>query len=309
MARRTLRLSFKSPVHFGTGRLSDSAYTCDAATLFSALFIEALRMGSSEELLNAARSGRILLSDGFPYIGETHYLPKPMLAPSPESQDKQAENNRNDSRARKAAKKLAYIAATRYESFIKGDFDPIAELEQFALGKSSLRTNVNLLRENGPDSEPYHVGGFSFAKHAGLYFLVEGDFNLDPILDALSYSGIGGKRTTGYGRFEYEWAEDPTPRIAPDYKSDLHILLSSSVPQNEELSDALLSGARYRLVRKGGFVQSSSHAANPQKKRDVYAFAPGSVFPHTFSGSLLDVNATKNVHPVYRFARAMWLEV
>ena len=53
MENRIVRLSFQSPVHFGGRRLSDGECTCDAATLFSALYIEALNMGCADDLLCA----------------------------------------------------------------------------------------------------------------------------------------------------------------------------------------------------------------------------------------------------------------
>ena len=75
MATRMVKLTFQAPVHFGDGRLSDGEYTCDAATLFSALFIEALKAGCADELLVAAKSGGFSISDAFPYIGERLYIP------------------------------------------------------------------------------------------------------------------------------------------------------------------------------------------------------------------------------------------
>ena len=87
------------------------------------------------------------------------------------------------------------------------------------------------------------------------------------------------------------------------------MLLTSALPREDELTDALLEGAKYHLVRKGGFVQSASHASTPRKKRSMWLFAPGSVFERRFEGDVFDVNATPGAHPVYRYARAMWMEV
>lgn len=38
------KLDFQTGVHFGTGMLNESAYTFQADQLFSAMFIEALKM-------------------------------------------------------------------------------------------------------------------------------------------------------------------------------------------------------------------------------------------------------------------------
>lgn len=311
---KTVKLTFPGPVHFGRGRLSDGAYTFDAATLFSALYIEALRCGTQDGLLEAARCGSLLLSDGFPYIKETLYLPKPMVAPETFDAANEAREGRRDSRERKANKKLSYVPAQRYADYLAGKFDSIAELGRFNLGEGSLQTKVNLTRSDGDDAKPYFVGGFSFAPGAGLYFIVQGDYDLEPLLEPLSYAGLGGKRTSGYGRFAYGVEDsDPLSRLAPGGAEALdastQVLLASSAPREDELSDALLEGARYQLVRKGGFVQSAAHSASPRKKRDLYVFAAGSTFARRYQGDVYDVNATPGSHPVYRYAKAMWMEV
>lgn len=305
---KAVKLSFSAPVHFGTGRLSSAAYTCDAATLFSALYLEAMNLGMEGELLAAAQSGELTLSDGFPYSGEALYLPKPMMRLEPIDESE----GRSDSRMKKAGKKLKYISRDKYRSFLSGELDAIEELKRLnSIGSSALQTKVNLARESKDDAEPYHIGGFSFAKDAGMYFFVRGGFDLQPLLESLQYSGLGGKRSSGYGRFSYEITDG-------DFLGGLtgngsgakgFVLLSCATPTQEELTDELLEGARYALVRKSGFVQSVTHHASPQKKRDLYLFNSGSMFLYPFCGDVFDVNATPDSHPVYRYARALWAEV
>lgn len=310
METTIVKLSFLAPVHFGAGRLTDSAYTCDAATLFSALYIEALRMGVADVLLASARKGDFAISDAFPFVGDTFYLPKPMVASG--TFEQKASAVAGDSRERKANKKLGYIPAARYADYMAGKLDAVAELERFKPGVASLQAKVNLERLDGPDAEPYFVGGFSFAPNAGLYFLVKSVFDLMPILEQLSYSGIGGKRSSGYGRFVYSVL--PGVKLgcnlgAGHGQRGTSVLLSTAAPTQGELDEGLLAGARYRLVRKGGFVQSATHSDAPQKKRDLFLFAAGSTFVTRFGGDVFDVNATPGAHPVYRYARAFWMGV
>lgn len=307
MPADTIIFRFNGPVHFGAGRLSDGGHNFDAGTLFSALYLEALRAGCADELLEAACTGSFFISDAFPYIGETFYLPRPMLAPELSGAEDESPTTR-DTRRRKAMKKLEYLSCEHYGAYLLGEVDPVKELEGFDLGVAAVRTRVNLERRESGDAEPFHVGSFSFRPGAGLYVLHEGDYDIRPLLDQLSYAGIGGKRTSGYGRFEYA-IEPVDPREQVTAGSGRSILLSTAIPRDDELTDELLAGARYRLVREGGFVQSASHSVSPQKKRDVYAFAPGSVFERRFEGDIVDVNATPGAHPVYRYARASWLEV
>lgn len=309
MEERTIKLSFVAPVHFGRGRLSDSAYTCDAATLFSALYIEAAKSGTANGLLQATKAREFSLSNAFPYIGDTTYLPKPVTAPTFQENDGRID----DPRMRKAGKKIPFIPMQSYADFLDGNFDTIGALEEFSagIGTPALQTKVNLTRENKEDADPYHVGSFTFGPTAGLYFIVRGSFDIDPLIDQLQYSGLGGKRTSGYGRFRYSIsAEGGVGRFQTNSGHfERYILLSNAAPTEQELGNELLSDARYRLIRKSGFVQSEIHSQNPQKKRDLYVFAAGSIFTHKFSGEIYDVNATPDAHSVYRYARAMWMEV
>lgn len=310
MNAKIVRLTFLSPVHFGRGRLSDSAFTCDAGTLFSALFIEALKNDASADLLRAAQSGEFSISDAFPYIHGSLYLPKPMAARQTET----ASTVVQDSRARKASKKLLYLPSRTFKKYLQGDFDAIGELEAFSkgLGSPYVQTKVNLTRESKDDADPYVIGGFSFAHDAGIYFIVEGSYDVRPLLDSLQYSGLGGKRTSGYGRFSYKIENLSSTELEPLFSGqmgDRSVLLSTAMPKLAELDDSLLEGAHYRLIRRGGFVQSSTHGPTFQKKRDQFLFAAGSVFTKRFSGDVFDVNQTPQAHPVYRYARALWLGV
>ena len=316
METKVIKLSFSSPVHFGDGRLSGGKPTCDAAALFSALFIEALHMGRANSLLDAARSGELILSDAFPYIGEELFVPKPMTSFRMADEIDPAFVRRGDSRVKKAFKKLEYIRLNSLNAFLHGTMDPLEELGFYDIGAASLRTRVNLERFGAGKTPPYGVGLFSFRQNAGIYFVVRGSYDIVPFMDQLQYSGLGGKRTSGYGRFSFEvQSGDLFQRLQA--VGDINqvvdgpklMLLSSAIPREDELEDGLLACGRYRIIRKSGFVQSPSHAPTPQKKRDLFAFAPGSLFSRMFDGEVIDVNLIEGAHPVYRYAKAMWMKV
>lgn len=306
MEAKIYKLRFLGPVHFGTGRLESAAYTCDAATLFSALFIEALAAGCADDLLEAVRQGTCSISDCFPYIKDTFYLPKPLGTFHSDDQDAK---NSQDSRSRKAAKKLLYIPASQLSNYMNGTFDFIHELENFDLGQSFVRMKVNLTRATSDDTELFPVGGFSFLPQRGIYFIYKGEYDIAPLMDSLAYSGLGGKRSSGYGAFDYT-VEDAScieePK-ASDNKS--FMLLSSAIPNETSLTDELLQNVHYKLDKRGGFVQSTSYASTQQKKQDMWVFRPGSVFAKRFSGDVFDVNNAAGSHAVYRYARAMWMGV
>ncbi len=305
MEAKIYKLTFRGPVHFGEGRLWDSSPTCDAATLFSAFFIEALDAGREGDLLEAALNGGLLLSDAFPFVGDELYLPKPMLAPHAENEI--AIENSGDSRVKKAFKKLSHVPLSSYRSFcVEDDFDALGELERFDLGAAGLRMHVNLERVDG-DAEPYAVGGYTFEPGAGIYFIVAGGYDVSDLVERLQYSGIGGRRTSGYGRFAFEEASCPIE--LGNYGDGARVLLSTAAPSADELNEGLLDGARYSLVRKGGFAQTANPEIAGRRKRASLLFKSGSVFHHSFCGDVLDVSCEGSVHPVYRYARAMWMEV
>ena len=76
------KLSFPNGIHIGTGNLSSTEKVIHSDTLFSAMCIEALNMGGEEELnrfVQMAKDNKLRISDAMPYIGDTIYLPKPMI--------------------------------------------------------------------------------------------------------------------------------------------------------------------------------------------------------------------------------------
>jgi CRISPR-associated protein Csm4 len=307
MSAKIYKLHFKGAVHLGNGRLNDSEFRFSAATLFSALYIEALNMGVQDDLLNAAQTGKLLISDALPYVNDALYLPKPFVSARDITGGATAPTV--SSKVRKASKKLDFIPAEKLKAYMSGNFDYIAELDNFELGKSGLTTKVNLTRQYKNDADPYFVGCYTFNANCGLYILVCGEYDIRPIFESLSYSGIGGKRTSGYGRFEFEEC-DAKPLLNCTKKgSGTHMLLSTALPKQAELDSTLLQDARFVVERHGGFVQSATYAANAQKKIDAYLFKSGSVFKRKFAGEILDVSAPDGTHPVYCYAKAMWMEV
>lgn len=297
-----LKLSFKSPVHFGKKRLSDGEMTIQADTLFSALFIEAINLGMDTQWL----LDDLIISDTFPYESNLFYLPKPLI--------KIDSNNEGN---HKNFKKLKYVPVYNYNEFLKGNLssEDVKDLNDiFYVGRYSLQTKVSLTEQDfdaSKDSEPYSVGTFKFDDNAGLYFIAKGSEqtiqNLKEVMNALQYSGLGGKRSSGYGRFEYEFINNDNLLQLLEQKGDNNILLSTAMAKDEELKDSI-KDARFILNKRSGFIQSKSYSETLVKKQDFYSFSVGSVFNTTFNGSVFNVGHNGK-HPVYRYAKAIWLEV
>lgn len=319
------KLQFDTAVHFGGADSALSLYTSEetlrADTLFSALCHEALNRHGEDalcQLCEAVRQGRFLLSDMMPWSGETFYLPKP-IAPSESTEEVETP-------LRKKVKKLAWIPVLRFDEYAKslhaGYFDPEKK------GKPALQTSFGTHFEQTKaavpaqgDTMPYQVGLFRFAPDCGLYFICscaedEQAEQLAQLLDGLGLTGIGGKVSAGYGKFQTvdqilldEPFDEQTEWLYQALTADKaahQLLLTTSLPQNDEL-DTALENASFQLVRRSGFM-SSDRVDTPLKKKTQYFLSAGSVLLHRYQGALYDVSLTE-AHPVYRYSRPIFMGV
>ncbi|MBQ7264708.1 MAG: type III-A CRISPR-associated RAMP protein Csm4 [Firmicutes bacterium] len=295
------RLIFKTPVHFGNGRLNGSMGVIYADTLFSALCCEAVMLYGQEGakmLYDATEEGKLLLSDTMP-CSDKLYLPKPMTLIE--------SNDRGDSSLKKKFKNLKYIPVEDLKSYLMGNYTP----KETYFGKEDIRGCVHIKDEEDP--EPFDVGIYDFIHNekgkqgAGLYFIaaLSADFvnTFDDIMTSLSYSGIGGKRSSGYGKFDFVKKENTSlqKRLEGDFK--LYMSLSLSMSEGEELK-SIMPNASYELIKRSGFVFSENYADTPLKKRDMYCFKSGACFDRRFKGRVFDVSANGK-HPVYRYAKPL----
>lgn len=298
------KLSFHTGVHFGDGMLNDSKQTFCADTLFSALCIEALKCGEDqlERLYEMSKAGKVLFSDGFPYIDEELYIPKPLLV---------IEHGTEDVADRKKWKNLSYIPLCRVSEFLAGDMDAEKETEALrGLGWSETRQSVSL---QGEESEPYAVGIYHYLEKSGLYFILgyenEDDRAfVEEMLGSLGFHGIGGKLSSGLGKFTKKSCELPSEvmeRLSSE--TGRFVVLSTSLPQQKELDEAM-EDASYLLEKRSGFVQSDTYADELVKKRDMYFLKSGSVVHHRYDGDIYNVG-TKGRHPVWRYGKPVLMEV
>lgn len=316
------KLKFETAVHFGSSSsaqsLSGSEDHFCADTLFSALCHTALALRGQEgldQLCRDAGEGKLLLSDSMPWQGETLYLPKPFAS---------AKGEREVSAAnRKAVKKLKWIPVDAFPAFsasLRGGDAYDAQRAQTSFGVSSSTAKVNIVP--GEDSLPYQVGLYHFMEDAGLWFLAgceteELAETLQVLAEGLSYSGIGGKTSAGYGKFHVEdtvYLNEPFDKTTEwlfaaldDTEASRQLLLTTSLPSDEEL-EALLPEAEYMLTRRAGFIQSASYAQENRRKLSQVFLSAGSVLPGRFKSRLYDVGEAGK-HPVYRLSAPLFLGV
>lgn len=316
-----IKLTFNTAVHFGSSNsalsLSSSEQTFCADTLFSALCHTALAVcgpEGAEQLCEAVRQDRLRLSDAMPWRGDTLYLPKPLL-PMPFDE-------RMNTADRKAVKKAAWLPVEAFDSCLaclrRGYFAQGQSPQPASYGMSYELTKAAVTDDS--NSVPYQVGLFRFAPGCGLYFLCacaspDGMDRLFPLLRVLGQCGIGGRVSSGYGRFEIEDEiavllnepfDEQTGWLyrALAAKDGPWLLLTSSLPADGEL-DAALEGASFQLVRRGGFVAGQGASA---KKKTQHFLRAGSVLNTRFEGALYDV-AAEAAHPALRYAKPLFLGV
>jgi CRISPR-associated protein Csm4 len=318
------KLKFKTGLHIGdhSGRmaLASSEMSIQADTFFSALCHEALQNGGKallDKLKEDVKEGKLLFSDGLPYQGSEYYLPKPVLGIN-------TKREQTDSTQKKKFKALKYVPASRFADYLSGlkgesSFDP--ESVQTSFGSQSTYTKAAI--KGMEETRPYYVGVFQFFQDCGLFILLayqeEAQRELfSQLLASLSYTGIGGKRTSGLGKFEVfaeeiedTKAENPSrqalARMLAEDTAPYQMNLSVALPREEEL-EPVLEKAFYTLIRRGGFVQSQTYSDTPLKKKVQYFFAAGSCFRKRFTGDVYDV-AYVGHHPVYRYAKPLFLGV
>ena len=272
------QLRFNTPVHFGSSESALSLYSSEdhfrADTLFSALCHTALQLQGGdglEKLLTMAGEGKLLLSDAMPWQGDSFYLPKPFYA-AQTARELPADK-------RKAIKKLAWIPVDRFEEYCRAiQSGVLFECEAVSFG-NAFETTRAMVPEQG-DARPYPVGLYRFRENCGLYFLAsldspEEEVWLSQLVCALGLSGIGGKISSGCGKFtvaerfdlraaaggQLKWLRDALEGVTGHA-----MLLTTSLPREEEM-EAVLADASYQLIRRAGFVASDTYADSPRKKQ------------------------------------------
>ena len=359
------KLRFETAVHFGA---PDSALSLDtsedhfcADTLFSALCHTANAIygpDAAAALCEEAKAGNLLLTDSMPWTKsasgtDTLFLPRPMMVSQTRSEI--------DPARRKAVKKLNWIPVASLESFAASvqngtEFDISGIPKVF--GRADVTERASVSRKEGEDANPYSVGVFRFYQgregisDCGLYFIAlfqreEWAVQTRALLQALGATGIGGKISSGYGKFSLVEAIDldmqtagpsnaQTPeartfapidtqtiwlRNALRRKDGGQLLLTASLPRPEEM-ETVLDGAYFQLIRRAGFVHPADAEKQGRKKRTQYFLTAGSVLRRRFSGDVYpaesrDIDLTENDEqqnkragvPVLRYGRPVFLGV
>jgi CRISPR-associated protein Csm4 len=160
----------------------------------------------------------------------------------------------------------------------------------------------------------YEVGRVVFASAVGLHVLVtfhdpaaQPDF--ERLLTLLGESGLGGKRTYGYGVFAWQRStltiDFPTPHRRA-------VLLSRYLPTPAELELVRHPQSTYQLVNVGGWFLAANGVT--YRRQTVMMVSEGSVLAINNGqlprGHIIDVRPDNTVaHPIYRSGIALAVPV
>lgn len=156
----------------------------------------------------------------------------------------------------------------------------------------------------------YEVGRVVFAPSAGLCLLTtfadpDAKAPFERLLTLLGESGLGGKRTNGYGLCRWQTGE---PLTLPSVENPRRaVLLSRFVPADEELALVRDERSTYQLVSVGGWCMTADGVA--LRRSSIMMLSEGSVIAVNGQlprGRLVDVRIDATApHPVYRSGLAL----
>ncbi|MDX1912600.1 MAG: type III-A CRISPR-associated RAMP protein Csm4 [Saprospiraceae bacterium] len=324
-----IKLKFNSPLHLSMGGFDydESLQWLPSDTLSAALVACAVQVSessmSNEEVEDFLCGFQV--SSAFPFFGEEYFFPKPLLDGL----------QIDDPDERKAEKQVVWYGKSWFEKWLNDSRDQfnvskLSENHRFLSDVAAARdtvfmkTNVEqrVVVPRTGDSEEADANTFYqervyFEKGAGLFFLFEIKEEkwrtlFEAALRLLGDNGIGTDRTTGNGCFDFEKTmlqfNLPNPTTA-----QTHIALSLFCPKKEEIDTKMLLSSGYQLIKRGGYLASPSNENwTAWRKRSVWMFREGSVFPASMKGKFVDLQPSilKNqasAHPVWRDGRGFFV--
>lgn len=298
-----------SSAHFGQGDLTRTSPVFTADRLFSALFMEALKMGCDQNFLEACQKDEIVFSDGMLYQSGV-FLPKPIGLPRPKRQERgDVQVARLNRKRMKQSKTIEFIHEDDFESYIIGDYEYLEDLvsAQESLYQTESQTKNSVSRVKSEDTELYRLNYTRYAPGTELVVIGTENDLLEELFKSLQTTGLGGKRSQGLGRFNLT-IEPITGWLADKITLETHhpvILLTTALPIDEDM-EASMEDSTYLIVKASGFAYSTT---SPQayRKQDLYKFKVGSVFSQSFRGQIVNVAPDDFPHPVWNYAKPLFI--
>jgi len=336
-----LRLKFNSPLHLAKGK-SDYVEGFDVLhsdTLKAALLAVAVELYGDDAVVGQDNFScpwldNFHITSGFTYWNDEFFFPKPLgveIAFSDEEQKTWKKLNKN----------IRFVGKSIFEEILNGKKPEISSSQLSEDGEYASKvfagmiskdrfvtksvveqrvvvpraTNTEETADDAGDAKPYYLERAFFREGAGLFFLLDCTESTHrkqilQCLEVLGENGIGLDRSTGNGHFEVLPPKEIIFNLPT--QSDRLIALSLFCPDLPTVeSKDFLSNSHYNLCKRGGWVTSSDDSANLTfRKKSVYMFCEGSVFPDASpSGKLVNLRpaAAGTGHPMWRDGRPIFL--
>lgn len=256
------------------------------------------------------------------------FLPKPILYI--ENKEKKTLKMENKS-LKKVLKEIEFIQVSDLENYINdiksNNTEEISKYSNKMIEKN-LVTKVNMEKEI---SNPYNIAlntymnklnnnGLDIEGVSGLYFIIyyqeEKQYEfIKNIIESLQYTGIGGKKSIGYGQFKIDTKVDNSSDEEILYEllnksndSKYKMLISLLSPTLDEIKGLDNKNIFYSLMKRSGFVYSLKYSDRNLKKKDIYMFEEGSCLDKLYLGDIKDVSKNGK-HAVYKYGIGMYLGV
>lgn len=184
--------------------------------------------------------------------------------------------------------------------------------------ESRLRLQVDRLGDRASEGLLYHFDAVRFAEDVRLCIVAQFldsqvRLTFEAALRLLGDEGLGGDRSSGYGRFVVETSQDGfTPQLGDGARLSLSLLH----PSRQEVQTGLLDPpAAYQIIPRGGWITGAG--AGPAIRRKVLnMLGEGSVVRDLGRDSYGDSVAVMEPvaeraldHPVYRSGRAVTVPI
>lgn len=323
-------LKFLTPFHFGAsadgGKLENISLSFSADTLFCAIVNEAAHIGYDvDRFIQQVSDGSIAFSSLFPYVKKEKdkfelYLPKPFVQGAGKKIDadnqKEVEKERNEA---KKLKKANYVRVSEMNNFIHcvrtgTKFE--GTMPEFAVSDNMARVGMR-----GEKSEPYYVGCHKLHDNVGMYFVLGlenvGELqSIISVVESLGLTGIGGKRSSGYGKFELVnkpvtlrgTGNEDGLKLEAMLKDDIAVTQIAIAPikPSEGQTETIKEGF-YKLIGCSGFVDVAF--GNVMKRDSFYMLSEGSCFKKRIKGEMAHTIIYCMNWDIYRNGKGMFVGV
>lgn len=323
------RIKFKNmaPLHLGMGRgnLVLVSPVLQSDSISSALASVRAMKGNVDDVKSFLE--RFTVSSAFPYDGDEYFLPRPIGRLNIKV------NGMLEEEYRKKLKALRYVSSALWQSLIDGNqlqVEPGQLQGEFLIAKRDdysqytkpmtrvVSHRVQVPRNENRKSEPFMFSWTYFhhgERETGLYCLVDAldDAIREEVIGLfkeLGLSGIGTDRTVGGGHFDIAVDEI---ELSPAPQANATMLLSTFIPDKEDLEQLQFEQASYSVIKRGGFLAGTTYTQTRHLRRQtINMLDVGSVFPTTavLRGRVEDVTPEwKGIHRVYRSGKPLCITI